>query len=183
MKIDRSGRKRWLRGVAAGVLLVAGGSVCAADRVQKPAAGAVPMQAATVGTITATPTTITFTLTDPDAGPVAGSSNATLYWSVTNPTGTTKWTLSVNGGSSSFGSCPTVPVSAVTATCAWVFVLGGGSGTCGSSIPLSTTSQQIASGNEGSFYIVALSFQLAESWRYIASNSCSLTLTYTVYAP
>jgi hypothetical protein len=43
----------------------------------------------------------------------------------------------------------------------------------------------VASGNEGNGsshnYTVVLSYQLADSWRYIA-NTCPLTVTYTVNA-
>jgi hypothetical protein len=53
-------------------------------------------------------------------------------------------------------------------------------------VPLSTSAQQVASGNEASgsnkAYSVTLNFTLADSWSYIANSSCTLSLTYTVNA-
>jgi hypothetical protein len=53
-------------------------------------------------------------------------------------------------------------------------------------IPTALSGLTVASGNEGNAsshsYTVVLSYELADSWRYIA-NTCPLTVIYTVNAP
>ncbi len=94
--------------------------------------------------------------------------------------------MSVQATASTFSGCSTVPVSAVTVACATASVDGGGgTGSCGAPFTLSTVAQQVAGGVEGDgtqFYLVQLNYTLAESWRYVASPSCAVTLTYTVNA-
>ena len=51
--------------------------------------------------------------------------------------------------------------------------------------PALHTPQQIAAGAEGdgtNSYTVTTNFTLAESWRYVANSSCTITLTYSVNA-
>lgn len=128
--------------------------------------------------------TITFTATDPDTNPsVAGSAGATVSWNTTGGATTRTWTLTVNSSSSSFSACSTVPASAVTVSC--TSTTGGHSGACGAATTLSTTAAGIASGTEATgtaSYSVALSFTLADNWKYIASSSCSLSVSYTITA-
>jgi hypothetical protein len=139
----------------------------------------------TMSAVSATPSTISFTATDPDSGAVSGSSAATISWTTTGGSPSQTWTLTVQAASSSFASCSTVPASAVTATC--TTVTEGKPGSCGSAVTLSTVAQQVASGKEDNAspasYSVAISFTLADSWSYIANPSCSISLTYTVTAP
>jgi hypothetical protein len=65
-------------------------------------------------------------------------------------------------------------------------VTGGSGGACGGSTALSTAGVQMASGTQtfisSANYSVTLSFTLQDSWKYIASSSCSLSLTYTITA-
>jgi len=153
-------------------------------RIVVPAERVLPM-ATTLSAVTASPATISFTATDPDAGPYAGSSSATVSWSTSGGSVGSTWTLKVQASAATFASCGTVPTSAVKATCTGV--AGGSAGTCGGAVNLSTSAQQVASGNEasgaGKAYSVTLNFTLADSWSYIAKSSCTLTLTYTVTAP
>jgi hypothetical protein len=143
--------------------------------------------ATSVATITATPSTISFTATNPDLGSVAGSSASTVSWKTTGGSSSSTWNLKVQAAATSFTNCATVPMSAVTVSCS--SVTGGSSGACATSFALSTTAVQVASGKESTAsnatYSVNLNFTLADSWQYIAkqSPSCTLTLTYTVTAP
>jgi hypothetical protein len=150
-----------------------------------PAAGPIVPLLATVGTVSASPATISFTATDPDLGSVPGSAASTVSWTTTGGLTTSTWTLQVQAAAASFTGCGTVPTSAVTATCG--SVTGGTSGACKPAITLSTTAQQVATGKESTSlnapYSVILNFKLADSWKYIAKSSCTLTLTYTATAP
>ncbi len=140
----------------------------------------------TVGSVSATPSTITFQASNPDQGAVSGSSPGSLTWLVLSGSHVQNWTLSVQAGSSSFVGCPTIPISAVQVSCGSASVSGGaGTGSCSGAFPLSTTPQQIAGGAEGdgtNSYTVTTNFTLAESWRYVANSSCTITLTYSVNA-
>ncbi|HUI57182.1 MAG TPA: hypothetical protein VLY04_19535 [Bryobacteraceae bacterium] len=150
-------------------------------------ADTVQPMAATMGSVTATPGTISFTATDPDLGSVSGSSGATVNWTTTGGSTSSTWNLKVHSSAAHFANCATVPASAVTVSCNTV--TGGSAGTCSAPFALSTTGTQVASGKEssgtGAAYSVTLTFTLADSWKYIAkqSPSCTLTLTYTVTAP
>jgi len=127
------------------------------------------------------PSSISFTATDPDTGIVAGNTASTVFWFYSGINKKT-WSMSLQAGATTFSGCSTVPVSAVTATCSTIQV-GGGSQPCGSAVTLSTAPQVIASGTEAAgfaSYQVNITFTLADSWKYVAkmSPSCSLTLTY-----
>ena len=160
----------------------------AKPRVVVPSNRVLPMGggSTTLGAVSASPTTISFTSTDPSLGTVSGSSAATISWTASGGSSSNTWTLSVQASGATFASCATVPTSAVTATCTGV--TGGSGGACGASVPLSTAAHQVASGNEANgaaakSYSVTLNFTLADSWSYIANSSCTLSLTYTVNAP
>jgi hypothetical protein len=138
-----------------------------------------------ISTLSATPSNISFRAASPEMGLVMGSSQATIFWQVLAGSHLQNWTLSLQSGSSVFAGCPWIPVSAVQVSCSVASVSSGGTGQCGGSFALSTASQQIAGGTEAdavSSYSVALTFTLAESWRYVAGSSCSLNLTYAVNA-
>jgi hypothetical protein len=141
----------------------------------------------TLGSLSATPATISIRAANPDLVLVSGSSPGSLTWMVLSGVHSQNWTISVQAGSSSLIGCPTVPISAVRVSCGTATVSGtGGTGTCSGSFPLSTTAQQIAGGLEGDgsqSYSVSMNFTLAESWRYVANSACTITLTYTVNAP
>jgi len=151
----------------------------AAARTVVPAAGF---------TVNVSPATITFSATNPDSSPTdSGSSTASVSWTNLD-FAQGNWSLTVQAGSSSFSTCPTVPVSAVTVTCATVNTSIGGSGACSPSFTLSPSAQTVAGGAQGPItynYAVTLNFTLADSWKYIAetSPSCSLSLSYTATVP
>jgi len=140
----------------------------------------------TVGSLLASPSSVSFLASNPDAGVVSGSSPASLSWSILSGSHTNNWTLSVQADTSSFTGCPYIPVSAVQVSCSSASVGGtGGTGSCGGSFALGTTAQQVAGGAEAdgtNSYLVSASFTLAESWQYVANPSCSINLTYTVNA-
>lgn len=142
---------------------------------------------ATIGSLSASPGTISFQASNPDAGIVSGSAPGNLTWMLLAGSQLQNWTLSVQSGSSTFVGCPTIPISAVRVNCSSATVSGGGgAGGCSGSFPLSTTPQQIAGGTQGdgtNSYSVLMNFTLDESWRYIADSTCTLTLTYSVSAP
>jgi hypothetical protein len=140
-----------------------------------------------VSALTATPGAISFSASNPDSGLVVGSSSATVNWVVQVGVNLLPWSVSLQATANTFTSCPSIPISAIRATCAGTSVGGGGgTATCtGGTLTLSTVAQQIASGSQGlgtQDYTVLINFALAESWRYVANSSCSLTLTYTVHA-
>jgi hypothetical protein len=147
-----------------------------------PAVVRLAPQATSISNQSVTPAAITFTATSPDNSPVvSGSSSALVGWSIDGNTNIS-WTLSVSAPAT-FGSCPTVPASAVTVSCGTVS--GGTGGVCGGSRSLSTTPTQIANGAGASgnrSYSASLSFTLQDSWKYIASSSCSVTVTYSITA-
>jgi len=136
------------------------------------------------GSVTVTPSTITFSSPDPDTTPVSGNTTATVRWSMNG--GATAWSLRVNASGSSFASCPSVPMSAIKFTCSSA-TPGGGStpnATCSSgTFTLSTSPQTIASGtregNGSAPFTVVVAFTFTDAWNYPASSSCTLSLTYT----
>lgn len=142
-----------------------------------------PLATTTISGDTVTPATITFTATNPTGTPVvSGSAAAVVTWKTGTPKGGA-WTLTVNSSGTDFSSCTTVPASAVTVTCS--SVTGGTAGACSGATALSTSATQVAGGTEGAgttTYTVNLGFTLADSWKYIASSLCSLSLAYTITA-
>lgn len=144
-----------------------------------------PLAATSMSAVSAAPGTISFTATDPDLGSVAGNSVATVSWTTSNGSAANTWNLKLHANPASFTGCATVPRSAITVTCGGV--TGGTAGACGGPLTLTGAGQQIASGKESTSnnapYSVTLSFNLADSWSYIAKSSCTLTVTYTVTAP
>ena len=130
----------------------------------------------------ASPSTVTFTASDPDLSPISGPA-VTLTWTGSGGTAAKTWTLSVQSTASTLTNCPRTPASAVTVRCASGTVTGtGGTVACGGTVPLSTTSTQIASGNQGQGvqnYTVHLTMTFADSWQYAPSqNACAANLTY-----
>jgi hypothetical protein len=141
----------------------------------------------TVQTLSATPGTISFQLTNPDSGVTSGSSTTSLTWTILLGSHLQNWTVSVQSGSGSFNGCPTVPVSAVQVSCQSASVNGSqGTAGCASPFALSSTPAAVASGMQaegtGSHSVIVY-FTLAESWRYVAHSACTLTVTYSVNAP
>jgi hypothetical protein len=136
---------------------------------------------------TISPAAITFASPDPDVTPASGSSTATVQWIMSgNAAGA--WSVTVQSVSSSLANCPAVPVSAVTLQCTTATVSGSGTprASCNAAaLTLSTSPQTIASGtregNPGTIN-VTVSFKFTDAWKYPASSSCSLQITYTVTA-
>ena len=144
----------------------------------------------TVSLLRATPSTIPFTANNPGSS-IAGGTVATVAWNISHGKNRNTWTLRVGTTTSSFSGCPTVPESAVRVKCTSASADGGGQVSAGCNVTSFTTLPStlpglpVASGDEGNAsshnYNVVLSYQLADSWRYIA-NICPLTVTYTVNA-
>jgi hypothetical protein len=130
----------------------------------------------------ASPSSISFSATNPDTPTVAGSATTTVSWNVAN-SANDAWKLQVSANSASFSNCPTaIPVSAVTITCTDGF--GGGPFNCGAPATLSTSKTTVASGTATgagtTYFWVTLTYTLTDSWKYIAqtSSSCTLDITY-----
>lgn len=143
------------------------------------------MAFATISSVSAAPETVSFQAANPAQGGVSGSSPGSLSWFVSSGSVLKNWTLSVQASSSNFSNCPTIPASAIQVSCGAATAGGGGTGACSSSFPLSTNPVQIAGGLQGNGtnpYSVSIHFTLAESWRYIANSSCTLSVTYFVNA-
>ena len=142
--------------------------------------------ATTITGPTVSPATISFTSPDPDQTPVNGSSTATIQWTMSGNT-LGSWSLTVQSVSSSLGSCPAVPASAVSFQCnsATPDTLGNASCSSGS-FSLSTSPQTIASGTRQGAGVspttVTISFTFTDAWKYPASSSCSVQIIYTVTA-
>jgi len=141
----------------------------------------------TVSFLSASPASLSFQATNPDAGAVPAASPASLAFTISSGSHLNTWALSVQAGAGNFDGCPTVPVAAVQVSCGTASVGGaGGTASCRGSFPLSTSPQQVAGGmqadNGPNSYAVSINFTLAESWRYVANPSCSTTLTYSVNA-
>lgn len=138
--------------------------------------------ATSIPTMSVTPAAITFTATDPTGTPVVtGSAGAVVKWSTKGGATANTWTLQVNAPTT-FSACPTVPANAVKVTCGSVT---GGTGACSAAKSLTNTAATIASGTESkgnTAYTVNLTFTLQDSWKYIATSSCSLAVTYTITA-
>ena len=137
--------------------------------------------------LSATPSTLTLTSSDPSA---TSTKQATVSFTIKGSPKNKAWTVSVQSTSSSFTNCASVPASAVSVQCSNVGITGGGylgTGACGSSFPLSTSLTQLAGGLQGDAdqnYTVLINYVLTDAWRYPGANSptCSLTLNYTVFA-
>ena len=143
-----------------------------------------------VSQLRATPSTIPFMANNPGST-IPGGSVATISWNITQGRNGQTWTLMVGASSSSFSGCTTVPESAVSFKCVSASVNGGGQSSAGcnmtsyTTLPNTLPGLPVASGNEGNAsahnYTVVLSYQLTDSWRYIA-NTCPLTVSYTLNA-
>ena len=163
---------------------IASGSVSQTPARATPAIVRPQPKARNISGAAVTPATISFTATDPAGAPIVnGSASATVSWNTAGNSGTPTWTLQVSAPTT-FTSCPTVPASAVIVTCA--SVTGGTAGACSSPTSLSPTPVQMAGGAEpgsgSNPYSVNLTFTLQDTWEYIASSSCSLSVTYTITA-
>jgi len=148
-----------------------------------PAAVILKPQVVNVTQVSVSPASLSFTAANPDSSPlVAGSSSAVVTWKTTGGSVTSPWTLRISSPDT-FSSCATVPASAVTVSCA--SITGGSGATCGGASTLSSSAVQIANGlqsNGSTTYSVSLTFTLQDSWKYIASSLCALTVSYTVTA-
>jgi hypothetical protein len=143
-----------------------------------------------VSQLRVTPTTVQFLANNP-GGSVPAGSVATLNWNLERGSNGRTWTLMVGASSWNFNGCTTVPISAVSLKCVSASVNGGGQSSAGCNInsltPLPNTlpGMPVASGNEGNAslhsYTVTLSYQLTDSWRYIA-NTCPINVSYSVIA-
>ena len=161
----------WLRIVSAALIL-------------QPGAWAVTVA---IGVFTATPSTISFQMTDPDVGSVNGNAPAIVSWtflgvSLLN----TPWNLKVHAATPQFTGCTQIPLSAVKAKCTSAAILNilGGSATCNGEFTLTTTPTQLASGLAAVSlllvsYTARIDYSIDDSWKYVPST-CPLSLTYTL---
>lgn len=185
-------RRRQLVGSFA-VLIVMAGTVCA----QKGNVGArhltpvqprpIPMGVGTVSLLEAVPSTIPFTANSPGSE-IQGGALTTITWNMSQGQSGHTWTLTVRATSPVFNGCATVPASAISVKCVSASATGGGMASAGCVVSsftplLKVGKMNIASGNEGNTstnnYTVVLSYELADSWRYIA-DECPLNVVYTV---
>jgi len=123
---------------------------------------------------------------------VTSPGTATVTWTISGGASGNTWTLSVYANSATFSGCSTVPASAVGVSCTSATHTGTRpTATCQTggpyALPTTAPGQQVASGNEGNAnthtFTVVLSYQLTDSWGYVANTNCPLTVTYTVNAP
>jgi hypothetical protein len=184
---------------ATGLFILAVGLACAQTATPSkrqptpifPPPGKGPLSGFTqITELQAMPSTIPFMANNP-GGVIPGSSVASISWEITQGKNGQTWTLMVGTTSSSFAGCTTVPESAVSIRCVSASVAGGGLSSAGCNItsftplPNSLPGLSVASGNEGNAsqhnYNAVLSYQLTDSWRYIA-NTCPLNVSYTLVA-
>jgi hypothetical protein len=154
----------------------------------KPAAGnpqrVVFKPAATgISTLSTSPVTVNFSLTNPDGAAVTGTGSVT--WHTTGGNTGSTWTLGVSTAAGSFTGCTEIPPSAVTAACSSVTTSNG---TCNGAAPaLGLTPTTIASGLEGNgntTYTVSVQFSVTDAWKYKGhTTACTLNVTYTITAP
>jgi hypothetical protein len=143
-----------------------------------------PQAGFTVSSFIATPT-INFALTDPDTNPGGGTGSTTVSWTVNNGYGV-NWKLYVYA---TFTSCSAnyggnLKVSCTGATHSRILATN----TCVSGaqvVPSSASAPglQISSGTSGLLagpFSNTLQYTLADNWRYVASSSCAINLTYTI---
>jgi hypothetical protein len=147
---------------------------------------AAPLPLALNFTLGVSPSTVSFSATDPDTPLVAGNSPTTVFWAVKGTNFGDAWNLSLSSAATTFTNCSTVPISAVTVTCTTATAGGGGAtAACSAASTLSTTPTVVASGTEGGSnivrnYSVTLTYRLADQWKYSAQMSpqCTLNITY-----
>ncbi|GEM_PF-2887851 len=140
-------------------------------------------QAAAITFSLASPSPVSFTLSDPDAAPAAGAS--TLIWLVTGGATVSSWNVAVSVPTGTFSGCPEIPASAITAQCS--SVTGQNTGGCNTgTFTLGTTPVQIASGTEAAgtgLYLLNLNLFITDAWKYKGHTSaCTLNVTYSITA-
>lgn len=153
--------------------------------VPRPPREHLPHLGGSVTTFTYSPSTLSFTSSDPDVG--AASPTATIYVYMGGPISGKPWNLKVQASSSTLTNCASVPASAISAVCA-SFTSGGDgnapSGVCSGSFPLSTSYQTVASGLQGDggadTFTINMTYQFTDAWKYPGATSpaCSLALSY-----
>lgn len=180
---------RVVRKVGLLILLIEAGTMWIADRhrppVPEPPRENLPHLGGSVGTFTYSPSTLTFTSSDPDV--VATSPLATIFVNMTGPIGGKPWNLKVQASSSTLGNCASVPTSAISAVCGSFAPGGNGNnptGACAGSFPLSTSLQTVASGVQGDggsdTFTITMTYRFTDAWKYPGATSpaCSLSLSY-----
>jgi hypothetical protein len=141
--------------------------------------------------LTATPSTITFTGNNP-GGTVTATQPATVTFSINSSTHN-DWTLSVGTTATTFTGCAYIPATAVSVQCTAATQTPGAGGvstqcdaTSFTTLPTTLPGLDVASGKEPNngtthTYTITLSYELADSWKYIP-NTCPVTVTYTAHA-
>lgn len=142
--------------------------------------------ATSITSSSAAPATIIFAANNPDAPTVSGNLPATIIFNTVGGSNSQTWQVQIQATAANFASCPsTVAASTVRVSCTSSSASGhGATGTCSGSFLLSTFSQTVASGVEGTgndTYTTTLSFTFTDSWSFIPA-SCGLGLSYTITA-
>jgi hypothetical protein len=172
--------------MAAMILLNSNVLLCAAEvRLSRPAdiRSGVVQPLGSVSGLYPTPSTFTMSSINPDAGVVV---TGTVYWDLAKARPNLDWDLQVSADSGTLTNCPGIPLSALVFSCVSVVPSGTGNpiGRCTSSgAPLTTSARSFAHGNRGggnSNFTVTITLAFTDSWRFAASQSCSLSLTYTL---
>jgi hypothetical protein len=140
------------------------------------ALGLMPLDA-TVSSGSVTPSSVTFTSSNP-AGSVTGAPSTTTV-SFTTSGSPAAFTVHVKAVTAKFTGCNTPPASAVTVSCS------SASGvTCAGAAALSNTGNgttaATGSGNHSpASFVITYNFQ--DSWKYLQGASCSIStqITYT----
>lgn len=145
---------------------------------------------AQIQSFTVSPGALSFMAVDPDTGgpaPQTSTVAAQFQGGLFRP-----WMLYAQVESPSLESCGQVPASALRLTCQSATItsfLNLGSAACNSAVlPLSTTPQIVAQGNQGIFInrlTVNVRLAFTDQWRYPAAlaPACSVSVRYTVDIP
>lgn len=153
----------------------------------------VPFLIPVIDTLSASPSSIVLTSSDPDTAVTAtGSVVARVAFASLGKA----WDIKVQASSTSLTNCSSVPASAITVSCSSVGTSGGllfgPNGSCRPSFTLSTIPTTLASGTQGDgglilfpdHYTIQTTFSFADGWQYAGASSpaCGVTLVYTINA-
>lgn len=149
-----------------------------------------PVPFAAIPTLSVSPSTISFTASNPAGGPVSGSSPLTASITITSTSNNNIWTLTIQtlGSNLTSGSGGTIPVSSIQYTATGLLIAAGGKGSLTVNNPtgiLSTGAVQTASGFEGNKTFqaqVQYSMSFTDSWNY-DPDTYSQTVVLTLTAP
>jgi hypothetical protein len=152
-------------------------------RLVQPRAVTIEPLVGIVASLVIAPPTFTLTAGNPEAG---ATGVASVSWDLSKGKPNKDWNLLVRADAASLANCPGVPLSALRVSCTSVQSVGSGNptGSCSmSGTTLTTTDIMLARGNRGgreATFTVNVGLAFTDSWKYAASNSCSISITYTL---